>query len=160
MEESTDSVGENFTWGVQNSSSEEAGAESLIVCRGGKVCRGAWTWSGGVKVCKGGFSCRGWAALLAEDVEGEDQGVATLAWADLVEPGPEQEGETFDSSELMDILSNTSQAAQSLIVCRGGRVCLGGWSWRGTVKFCRGGFSCRSTFRRRRPLRRRRFRRR
>merc|ERR1712066_722811 len=132
---------------VQNSSSEEAGAESLIVCRGGRVCRGAWTWSGGVKVCKGGFSCRGWAVLLAGDVAGEDQEVATLAQADLAELDEEQEGDTLRSSELMEILSNTSQAAQSLIVCRGARLCRGGWSWRGAVRFCRGGFYCRPTWR-------------
>lgn len=147
MEESTDLVGENLTEDALNSTGEGEGAESLIVCRGGKVCRGAWTWSGGVKVCRGGFSCRGWAALLVEDVEGEGQGVATLARADLAERDPEQEGDSFNSSDLMEILSNTSQAAQSLIVCRGARVCRGGWSWRGAVKFCRGGFSCRRTWR-------------
>ena len=118
-------------------------AESLIVCRGAKVCRGAWTWYGGKKVCRGGFSCRGWAALVAEDAEVEEHDEAVSAAADPAEGSAEFAGQAFEPSELMAILTNTSQAAESLIVCRGARVCHGGWSWRGRVRVCRGGFRCR-----------------
>merc|ERR1719174_3416289 len=96
-------------------------AQSLIVCRGAKVCRGAWTWHGGAKVCRGGFYCRGAVALLAEDVEDDDQAETTSAMADLAERGSEREVAPMNSSELMDVLTNTSQAAQSLIVCRGAK---------------------------------------
>merc|ERR1712207_103476 len=90
-------------------------AQSLIVCRGAKVCRGAWTWHGGAKVCRGGFYCRDGVALLAEGTEGDDQVETTFASADLAERSWERQGELMNSSE-MDVLTNTSQAAQSLIV--------------------------------------------
>merc|ERR1712207_63974 len=121
-------------------------AQSLIVCRGARVCRGAWTWHGGAKVCRGGFYCRGGVALLAEDVEGDDQAATASAMADLAERGVEPEVALMKSSELAEILTNTSQATQSLIVCRGARVCRGGWTWRGRVRFCRGGFFCRPSW--------------
>merc|ERR1719343_1764953 len=110
----------------------EEAAQSLIVCRGAKVCRGAWTWSGQVKVCRGGFYCRGGAVLLlAEDSDGENQEEeAASTLANLTGSDSEHEGEAFSSSELMEILTNTSEAAQSLIVCRGARVCRGGWIFR------------------------------
>merc|ERR1711933_646928 len=85
-------------------------AQSLIVCRGAKVCRGAWTWHGGAKVCRGGFYCRGGVALLAEGTEGDDQVETTFAPADLAERSWESEVAPMNSSE-MDVLTNTSQAA-------------------------------------------------
>merc|ERR1711933_617127 len=117
-------------------------AQSLIVCRGAKVCRGEWTWHGGARVCRGGFYCRDGVALLAEGTEGDDQVETTFASADLAERSWERRGELMNSSE-MDVLTNTSQAAQSLIICRGARVCRGAWTWRGGAKVCRGGFYCR-----------------
>jgi len=138
---------DDFLEEERNSTGVEEAAQSLIVCRGAKVCRGSWTWYGRRKVCRGGFYCRGWAALLAEDVEAEGQEEAAFAPADLVGRGSEHEDELMNSSELMEILTNNSQAAQSLIVCRGARVCRGGWTWRGRRRFCRGGFFCRSGWR-------------
>jgi len=142
-------------------------AESLIVCRGGKVCRGAWTWHGHVKECSGGFYCRrGAVLLLADDSQRGDQeeeadANATLAdffaenssepedeamqsaRADFfAENSSEIEGEAMNSSDLIKILTNTSEAAESLIVCGGGRVCRGGWFWAGGFRRCRGGFVC------------------
>jgi len=146
-EEGADLVGDNFTEDVQNSTGVEEAAQSLIVCRGAKVCRGAWTWSGARKVCRGGFYCRGWAALLVEEVAGEDQVEATSAPADLADGGSEHGGEPTNASELLEILTNASQAAESLIVCRGARVCRGGWSWFGRTRVCRGGFFCRPGWR-------------
>jgi hypothetical protein len=134
---------------LQNAAGAEEAAESLIVCRGGKVCRGAWTWRGGVRVCSGGFYCRSGALLLlaessdAGDQE-EDEAAAAPALADFMESGSEQESEAMNSSELMELLTNSSEAAESLIVCRGGRVCRGAWTWRGGVRVCSGGFYCRS----------------
>merc|ERR1712151_1388875 len=106
-------------------------------------------------VCKGGFYCRGSAVFLAEDSEGEDQEgeaaaaamVADPPEADVTESGSEHEEAEMNSSELMKILTNTSEATESLIVCRGARVCRGGWTWRRRVRFCRGGFFCRPGWR-------------
>ena len=117
-------------------------AESLIVCRGAKVCRGAWISCGGRRVCRGGFYCRGWAALVAEDARVEEHDEAVSAAADLKDDGAEVEGGAFKPSELMAILTSTSRAAESLVVCRGARVCRGGWTWHGRARVCRGGFSC------------------
>merc|ERR1719343_421161 len=146
-EEDADLVGDNFTEDVQNSTGAEEAAQSLIVCWGAKVCRGTWTWLGHRRVCRGGFYCRGWAVLLAEDVEGEGQEETTSAPADPAERNSEHEGEPMNASELMEILTNTSTAAQSLIVCQGARVCRGGWSWFGRRRVCRGGFFCRPGWR-------------
>jgi len=142
-------------------------AESLIVCRGGKVCRGAWTWHGHVKECSGGFYCRrGAVLLLADDSQAEDQeeeadANSTLAdffaensseledeamqsaRADFfAETSSETEDEAMNSSDLIKILTNTSDAAENLIVCGGGRVCRGGWFLVGGFRRCRGGFVC------------------
>jgi len=144
-EESMDSADIDLLEDATNATGGAEATQSLIVCRGGKVCRGAWTWSGSVRVCRGGFVCRGWAAVLAEDVEGEEQQAQAASMpADLAEG--EGEGEPFNSSQLLEILTNTSHATQSLIVCRGARVCRGGWTWRGRVRVCRGGFFCRRSF--------------
>merc|ERR1711972_102891 len=97
-EEDADLVGDNFTEEVQNSTGAEEAAQSLIVCRGAKVCRGAWTWLGGRRVCRGGFSCRGWAVLLAEDVEGEDQEETAAAPADPAERSAEHDDEPMNVS--------------------------------------------------------------
>jgi len=142
-------------------------AESLVVCRGGKVCRGAWTWHGHVKECSGGFYCRrGAVLLLADDSQSGDQEEEADANATLAdffaenssEPEDEAmqsaradffaenssgtEDEATNSSDLIKILTNTSEAAESLIVCAGGRVCHGGWFWTGGFRRCRGGFVC------------------
>jgi len=140
-------LGGNFTEDVQNSTGAEEAAESLIVCRGARVCRGAWTWFGHRRVCRGGFACRGWALLLAEDVEGDHLEETASAPADPAERSSEHEGEPMNSSELMEILTNTSTAAESLIVCRGARVCRGRWTWFGRRRVCRGGFFCRPGWR-------------
>jgi len=149
-ERGVDVSGDNHSEIPQNATGAEEAADSLIVCRGGKVCHGGWTWSGHVRVCRGGFYCRGGAVLLlAEASEGEDQEVeeAASAPADLLEGSSEHEGEPMSSAELMKILTNTSEASESLIVCRGARVCRGGWTWWGGVRSCRGGFFCRPSWR-------------
>lgn len=142
-------------------------AESLIVCRGGKVCRGAWTWHGHVKQCSGGFYCRRGAVLLLADdsqrgdqeeeadadstladffaensSEPEDEAMQSARADFFAENSSDTEGEAMNSSDLIKILTNTSEAAESLIVCGGGRVCRGGWSWVGGFRRCRGGFVC------------------
>jgi len=142
-------------------------AESLIVCNGGKVCRGAWTWHGHVRECSGGFYCRRGAVLLladgSESGEQEDEANANSTLEDFFaenssepddeamqsaradffsEDKSETEGEAMNSSDLMKILTNTSEAAESLIVCAGGRVCRGGWFFLGGFRRCRGGFVC------------------
>merc|ERR1711972_645361 len=110
LEESTQVLGANISEDPQNSTGAEEAAESLIVCQGAKVCDGTWAWSGGRKVCRGGFSCQGWAAMLAEDLEGEDQIEAASVAADLAEQGSELEAEPINASELTEILTNTSRA--------------------------------------------------
>jgi len=125
--------------------------DSLVVCHGARVCRGAWTWVGGVRTCRGGFYCSSWALVLGSgNVEPTE---VVTPKDDRTGAPPESQGEVAepDDLEAMDSLEREAQSlaeggeaesAESLCICRGVRVCRS-WVWYGGARVCRGGFYCR-----------------
>ncbi|CAE8591734.1 unnamed protein product, partial [Polarella glacialis] len=108
-----------------------------IVCHYGQLCNGGWALrTSEVKVCMGDIVCAKPDAV-AQGHEGQGNKNMELP-SDVLE-----QAQLLDNkSDAARDLANISQSLGNLIVCRGARVCHGGWTWRGRGKVCRGGFAC------------------
>jgi len=124
---------------------------SMIYCVHGSVCRGGWTWTGPKKVCRGGFYCAPTMAFAADlGAENETTVLSSepLEDATNMSHSPHLSETTaiaafeHNHSEAPMDMSEISEALDNMIYCRYGTSCVGGWTWTGPKKICKGGFRC------------------